>query len=411
MSSSAKKIREDEEPVKPKSDEKPAPKGRRCRDDIETILKHAAAPSVPLTLGGAELITLRPGAIALLIGATGGGKTSLAVSMLIDHAQRRGPAIGVSLELPADEFSGRAVGIGAGAAWMSVLTGQLSPGSMLAALPERLFRISRDDASMVALATEIDVRRQEYPGEPVLVAVDYVQLVGADSDEDARPRIGRVMRDLDRTVRSGQAVCVALSQGSRASSRGLSSGERIGADTTDAGAEASDLERWASATLAIGAKHQAERLANGEIVEIQDKDNVVRTEIHVGKYRMGVGDTVIPARYYGATGRWELAGDARPAAEVKVERAEAKDAAAVDRAALTIMGFVAKSTAPATRTELEKAAGIKAAFGRAAVSRLLESGELVEVKQRRPRSSKWLLWAPDKAREAGIPLAGDGVTL
>src|SRR5690606_38328198 len=112
--------------------------------------------------------------------------------------------------------------------------------------------VERDHASVDALVEAITALRAEYPGEPVLVAVDYVQLVGADSEDEIRPRIGRVMRQLDRVARDHRAVLIALSQGSRASSRTLSSGEALGAATTDAGAESADLERWATLTLAIG---------------------------------------------------------------------------------------------------------------------------------------------------------------
>lgn len=374
-------------------------KWRRCRDDVELIIERAKEPIVPLTLGEHELAKLRAGSIALLIGGTGGGKTSLALSLAIEHAARRGPAIAMSLELPVDELSGRAIGIGANATWFDVLDAKLSVGSMLSAVPERLMRIPREHGSLAVLAAAIADMRSTYPGEPVLVAVDYVQLVGANSDEDVRPRVGRVMRDLDEVIRAGLAACIALSQGSRASSRGLSRGDLVGSETADAGAEASDLERWASLTLAIGAKQKSEGTSD---------DGIARTEIHIGKYRFGRGDRVVPARFHGASGRWEIVGEAKPADEVKAERAEQRDAAAVERAALTIMGFVAKSTAPLTRTDLEKAAGLKATFGRAAVTRLLESGDLVELKQRRPRSSKWLIWTADKARAEGIPLAGDG---
>lgn len=156
---------------------------------------------MPLVLDGGTLAEVRPGGIVLLVGATGGGKTSLAASLLVEHAQRSAPALSVSLELTGGEWVARAVGVRTGATWPAVLRGEVPAGRMLSALPERLAIIERDDASIASLDAAIDDLRRAYPDEPILVAVDYVQLVGADSDDEIRPRIGRVMRQLDRIAR------------------------------------------------------------------------------------------------------------------------------------------------------------------------------------------------------------------
>ena len=372
------------------------PRWRRCRDDIDEIQARAVEPLVTLALGEHEIATLRAGATALLIGATGGGKTSLALTLLLEHAARRGPALAVSLELPADELTARAIGIRRDASWLGVLTGQLSTGEMLGALPERLYRIRREDASIDAIDAAIEDLKRTYPGEPVLAAIDYVQLVGADSDDDIRPRVGRNMRDIDRVVRQRGAVCIALSQGSRASSRGLTSGERIGADTTDAGAEASDLERWSSLTIAIGARSDP------------DEDGAVQTQISIGKMRMGTGDRVLPARYVGRSGAWEIVGDARLASEVRTERETQRETQRITTLGLAIRTVLESAGEPLSRRDLRERVGGRGEHVRAAVATLLadpESG-VVEVGAR--HRGHYRVWTRPRATAAGVEIHGGG---
>lgn len=374
---------------------------RRCRDDVDTILARADEPWVALRLGGNELITARNGATIILVGPTGRGKTSLALSLLVEHARDCGPAIAMSLELPADELTARAIGSRREASWRDVLTGGVPRAEMLGALPERLARIDRRDATLAALAAAVGELRALYPNEPILVAVDYVQLIGADATDDIRPRVGRVMRDIDALAREKRVVVLALSQGSRASSRALSSGERIGADTTDAGAESADLERWATVTLAIGS------------LGVASEDGTCAVELSIGKSRMGGGDRVLPARMCGRTGRWRLDGDARPADEVRAEKRQAGTDKATSTLALALPARLAKAPAPMSRREIRSALGAKDVHVRAAVESCLDDPEtgVVEVGPR--RGGAWLLWTRPRAEEARrpiVPRSSDGVS-
>ncbi len=370
----------------------PARKWKRCRDLVDTILERAKEPWVDVQLGGEKIVSVRPGGLLLLIGGTGRGKTSLTASLMIDHAQRQGPAIAMSLELTGDEWTARTIGTQCDTSWAGVLRGDVSPGQMIQALPERLAIVERDDASIDVLEQAIDDLRREYPDEPILVAIDYVQLVGADDEEEIRPRIGKVMRKLDRLARSKRIVMIALSQGSRASARALSSGEVIGAATTDSGAESADLERWASVTLAIG-QHGKEQ-----------PDGSCFADLSIGKSRMGGGDRVLPAHYFGRSGLWSLAGEPQLASDVREERAASKKERDVEDAKNRIRTAADKATGPKTRDDLLRAARCGNTTGRAALDDLLDAGDLVEVERKKPRSPSWQLWTRAKAATAGIPV-------
>lgn len=367
----------------------PARRWRRCVEVVDEILKYASEPWVSLGLAGDELVSVRPGGIVLLIGPTGRGKTSLASCLLLEHAKHAGPALSCSLELPADEWTARAIGSRRDASWPQVLRGEVSREDMVSALPERLAIIDRHNGSFEALEEAITELRAEYPDEPILVAVDYVQLVGADSDLEIRTRIGKVMRRLDRLAREQRVVLIALSQGSRQSARALSSGERIGAETTDAGAESADLERWASVTLAIGA------------LGSEAEDGTSAVELSLGKGRMTGGDRVVPARFCGRTGLWRIAGEARAAAEVRAERKTQREQRDVKTKALAVAQLLSMASAPMSRRDIRAEVGGDDGTVRAAVHVLLadpESG-VVEVEPR--KNGSYRVWTRDRALAAG----------
>jgi hypothetical protein len=385
--SAARKVRETvtiEETPTP-----PAPRRwRRCRDLVDLILERAKEPIVELALGGEVIAPVVMGGIVLAIGGTGRGKTSLTATCLLEHAQGTGPAISMSLELTADEWTARAIGTRCDASWFDVLRGEVPRDRMIQVLPERLVIIEREAASLDALGHAIDDLRAEYPGEPILVAIDYAQLVGADSDEDIRPRIGKVMRDIDRLVRARRVVAIVLSQGSRASSRALSSGEAIGAGTTDAGAESADLERWATLTLAIG--------QHGEPAE----DGSCAADLSIGKSRMGGGDRVLPARYNGRSGLWRITGDSKPASQVRAEREQQRNSAKQATAEVLMVAAAMKASEPMSVRELYAAAHVRRPVAALAIDALRARGELVEVHLRKRGMRKkdpWPLWTPEKA--------------
>jgi len=360
--------------------------GRALVADIEA---RADEPWTALTLAGSQLVAVRAGGIVLLIGPTGRGKSSLALELLAEHAENAGPAIAMSLELPSDELIARAVGARRNASWAEVLTGKVPRADMLSALPERLLVIDRDHATLDVLAEAIDDVRAIYTAEPVLVAIDYVQILEAD-EGDIRPRVGRVMRAIDRLARDRRVVVLVLSQGSRSSSRALSAGELLGAQTIDAGAEAADLERWSTMTLAIGALGKP------------TDDDTAHVELSIGKGRMSGGDRVVPARFCGRTGRWRLTGEARPAAAVRAERAAERDATAARRVALAIPDILAKADAPMSRREIRAALGGRDGDVRRAVTELLSAPKSRVVEVEPSVRGACRLWSRDRATAAGL---------
>lgn len=368
-----------------------ARKWKRCRDLVDMILARAAEPWTDLRLGSSTIASVRAGGIPLLIGGTGRGKTSLAASLLVAHAQHHGPAVAMSLELPDDEWTARAIGTQRDASWPDVLRGRVSADDMRTALPERLTIIDRSDASIDELRRAIADLKLEYPSQPFLVAIDYVQLMPS-AESEIRRRVAVAMAMIDALARDTRVVVLALSQGSRGSTRELASGDRLGAETTDTGAEASELERWATLTLAIGK------------LGPEADDGTCAVDLSIGKSRMGGGDRVIPARYCGRSGLWRIVGDARPAADVRAERTSERDAEKCSAAELAIAAAAERAIEPMTRDDLAAKASTKATIARAAITNLIDRGELVEVRSKKPRAKAWKVWTRARADAAGIPI-------
>jgi hypothetical protein len=367
---------------------------RATRQVVADILKHKDDPVIELRLGGDVLTFAELGGLVVVIGGTGRGKSSLAANLALEHARDVGPALACSLELPDRQWVARAIGTRCDESWSGVLHGKVDEARMLQVLPERLSIIDRDHASLEVLRAEIADMQREYPGQPLLAVVDYVQLIGADSDDDIRPRVGRVMRQLDKIAREAGVVIIALSQGSRISARALTGGEKLGAETVDAGAESAAIEQWASVTISIGKR--------GDEVS---SDGSRPVSISIGKSRMDEkGDTVVDAREWGRSGLWRLTGEARPAAEVRAERASQAEDGRIANAKLAMVAAAERSPEPLTRTALRKAAHVRGTAADAAITALLSSGELVEV-HRRMRGMKvgeWPLWTPARATGAVV---------
>jgi hypothetical protein len=363
---------------------------RSCREVVEEIVRHSTEPLISLALSTIELVAVRAGGIVTLIGATGRGKTSLACSLLVEHARDRGPALAMSLELPADELTARVIGTQRGASWVGVLRGELTRESMIEVLPERLAVLDRE-SDLKHLERAVDELRASFPDGQLLIAVDYVQLVELEGERgEMRHKIGQVMRRLDQIARSRRAVVIALSQGSRSSSRVLNDGSKVGSETTDAGAESADLERWASVTLAIGKL--------GE----QAEDGSSAVEISIGKSRMGGGDRVVPCRFWGRSGLWRIAGDSRAADGVRAERRGERARLRQGETETTLLERAQGSTEPLTRAQL--GIGYGKPDAKVAIDNLLARGDLVFVRARKSRSSSWLIWTRGNALRAGLPV-------
>jgi KaiC/GvpD/RAD55 family RecA-like ATPase len=375
-----------------------APKWHRSAAIVETILRHADEPWVSLRLGldvtdDAEIVAVRAGGIVVVMGPTGGGKTSLVAGMLIAHARDRGPVVVLSRELPMDELGARMIGMQCDASWVDVLKGRVLRDEMERVLSPRLFVLDRRSATLEALRGAIEAAQAEYPGEPVLVAVDYLQII-ASMERDARAKVADVVAQIDEIARHYRVATLAISQMSRVSSRAARAGEAVGADSTDGGAESAAIERVATVTLSIGSSGP------------EREDGTRAVDLSIGKGRMTGGDRVLPMSYCGRSGRWRLTGAARPAAEVKAEREGQRDNAKQRAAELAIMAAAERATEPQAREDLSAVASCGKGIRRAAVAALLSRGELVEVACKNPRSRAWKVWTKARADAEGIPLAG-----
>lgn len=391
--SAAAEVASDAPVVGPTTTDKP--RWHRAPDLVGLIMARASEPWAKFTLGGEELVSVRRGGNIVIMGPTGSGKSSLVCSLLIEYARDQGPVVVMSRELPADEFMARAIGMQCDASWPDVLRGRVRIEDMRRVADlARMFIADRKHATLRGLAAMIQAAQAEFPDQLVLVAIDYVQIMES-SGRDARSKVADVIAQIDDALREHGCVGVLISQMSRAKAREARGGDGLGADSTDGGAESAAIERAATVTLSIGKSGPTR------------DDGTCAVELNIGKHRMGGGDKVIPASYDGRTGRWRLAGEARPAAEVKAERDAANENAKLRNAKLAIAGAARKAAEPQTRAGLGRLAGVgNAATRTAAINALLDDGELVEVQQRaNPRGPlAWKVWDRERAVTARVPI-------
>lgn len=367
-------------------------KWHRMPDLVEVIMVRARDPWVPLTLGADEIARVRQGGMVVMMGPTGSGKTSLVAGLLIAHAREYGPVVVLSRELPADELAARAIGMQLDASWTDVLTGRVVRSEMdrAADLP-RMVVLERRDANLAGMTAAIESLRGDYPGEPILVAIDYVQIIES-AERETRAKVADVISQIDDIARAYSVVVLAISQMSRAASNASRAGEKMGAASADAGAESAAIERAATLTLAIGSSGP------------EREDGTCAVDLSIGKARMGAGDRVLPMSYCGRSGRWRVSGDARPAAEVRAEKADRLSDARITAAMLTMVAYACSSPESLTGTALIGKAQQGKETGRAALHRALEAGDLVEVRFKKPRAPAWQVWTRARAEAAAMPI-------
>lgn len=372
----------DREPPMPRTP--PRTPWRRLPELTDEIWARKDEPWVSLRIVEDDLIRIRAGGMAVVMGGSGSGKSSLVVNLLLQHARDVGPAIPMSIELPADELAARIVGIRCDASWEDALTGRVRYEFMTDALAlPRMFVLERDDATLDKLEKCIDAARAEYPNQPVLVAIDYAQIMESN-EREVRQRVADVFKRIDRVLRNKRVVGIVVSQMGRAGADAASSGEKLGAETASLGAESAAIERFATATITIGMK--------GEIRE----DGSEAVEVSIGKGRMSGGDRVIPMSYWGRSGLWRVTGEAKRASEVRAERDAEKEAKATAAIEHQLLGAAAKSTTPLSREQLMELVTGRKDKKRAALAKLIASGDLVEVARRAPRSRSWTVWTLDR---------------
>lgn len=283
-----------------------APDEWSSREQIaREIHRRKDEPWITIGVDGKPIAPLRAGSTVTLQGGTGAGKSSLAASLILNHCEKPNHyALVLSAELPFDEFGARMAGIKLGKTWGEMLRGDVSETDIVAALPARLAMVDREAATFETLAIKLQHFRLSHPDAVLLVVFDYGQILDAPGD-DVRSKVGGVWIAADKIARAYKTVSLVLSQMSRANSKGARHGERLGADAIDGGAETAAIERWSTMVLEIGSPGTLE------------DDGWRDMSLSIAKGRMSGGDLVMPMRYCGRFGQWQIVGEAKPAAEAK----------------------------------------------------------------------------------------------
>lgn len=374
---------------------RPRPPWWRAPELVDEILRYADEPWVAFRLGDEELVRIRAGGIAVIMGGSGSRKSSLTAALLVEHAQHVGPAIALSIELPAEEFGGRIVGMRCDASWEEALRGQVRREFMVDALDlPRLYVIDQENATLANLDKAIEQAGIDYPGQPILCAVDYAQLVES-KEREVRMQVADAFKQINRITRRRRVVAIAVSQMSRVAAQQARDGEKIGAASADGGAESAAIERFATLTLSIGA--MSEPRADGSQA----------VELSLGKARMLGGDRVFMMNSWGRSGRWRIAEAPLPATTIRERRVTERGEKKQKAAELAMLGAASQSALPLTREQLCDVFPGAIAMRRSAVACLIARGDLVEVHERRARSRTWLVWTPERAVAARIPLVRD----
>ncbi len=379
----------------------------RAPDLAALIAECARLPWVSLRVGSvlgiahhalAEYARGRAGQAIVVVGPSGSGKSSLAIDTARHHARHVGPVVYVSLELSADEVGSRMTGMELGMGWEDVTRGAVSLDRMSAALADfaRMVVLAGPDATLTKAESTVVQLRAESPDLPILVAIDYLQLLEGEGREE-RIRVASIAEAIRRFAQRLGVVVLAVSQTSRASSRGLRDGELVGADTTSTGAETAQIERMAALTIALGSMRPQE-------------DGTTAIDISIGKGRMGQGDRVIPAVYNGRVGTWHIAGPSVSGAERRAERTGDRDGARVHGAGLAVKGCLAAASAPMSRADLVSALGLRRADVVAAVKALLAdpAADVVQVRGKRTGPA-WPVWTRTRAEATGLDIVPGAV--
>lgn len=157
----------------------------------------------------------------VLVSGTGAGKSTWALQLAL-HAARNGTAVAYAgLELEDTQIALRLAGELAKVGWSNLYTGESSIDdrakaravqSELAALP---FYLESGDAmgwAASSMQTAAARLRKEHPAAPILIVVDFLQLVGPEPNmgrQDLRERIGRAAY-MARDVARRFGACVLL---------------------------------------------------------------------------------------------------------------------------------------------------------------------------------------------------------
>jgi 5S rRNA maturation endonuclease (ribonuclease M5)/KaiC/GvpD/RAD55 family RecA-like ATPase len=353
--------------------------GRTWDDCADEIHARRAEPWISIRIGATDIAECRNGSFVPLIAPSGAGKSSLAIQMLVDHVLHRGPAVYLTYELDGDEAIGRAIGQLVDHGWANVLRGEIERGDVPSTktMPglARLRVLERDEATLDNLAAVVRALRAEYPGQPILVVVDYMQAKPAPPGKE-RGYTANVSAEMRRAAKTNRVVIIGISQASTDNSKKLRSGDLLGIEGSATGAETAQIERDAYVILTLGDRQHVDQ-------------DVVSWKLSVAKNRMGDPDIVHELHYRGRVGLWEVVGDPRKASDIRAEKAaerkKAKKTGGVDPVEAMFKLLVTQHAAGkrdrCTKTNLRSLAGLSKDAVTFALETLVDDGRarVVEV--------------------------------
>ena len=188
-------------------------------------------PAIELPHGIAEVYQdgLRFG-MHMLVGGTGTGKSQIALAMALDAARSGTPVLYVALELDGLQIVTRLAMLAAGQGmWSGVYLGNGSAEDrahfangmeVLRDLPIHVVEAPPSAYSPADLRRDVEAVRALYPepttgARPMLVVVDFVQIMGGEGREELRERIGRAGYACRALARDHNAAMLVLSSSAR----------------------------------------------------------------------------------------------------------------------------------------------------------------------------------------------------
>lgn len=176
-----------------------------------------------------------------VVGNTGSGKTQFALQLALEAAKASVPVLYIGLELGPVDLSARLIGLLAGIKWSGLYLGEpaavsglrtrhASAVEALRALPFHLEFGGPFGWSYDQLESKVRTLREAYPepngrgSRPMLVVLDFLQLVASTEGEDIRERIARASYAARAVARSMDVAVVLVSSTSRENYAALDGG-------------------------------------------------------------------------------------------------------------------------------------------------------------------------------------------